>query len=216
MAYLNRNNIEKFWPIERKGTKYLAVASHNKKDSIPLLVVMRDILKTVRNKKELKKIIHEKQIKINHKEIRETNYPISLFDVLTLGNKNYQAILSEHKKIKFNEVSDKDSETKIFKIINKKLISGNKIQLNLMHGKNLISSEKANTGDSVLLSLKDNKIIKVIPMEKGKNAFVIQGKHTGIKGKIEELMIRGGKSLAKISSEKEKINVWTKNIVVIE
>lgn len=48
-----------------------------------------------------------------------------------------------------------------------------------MHGKNIISKEKVNTGDSLLLNLKDNKIIKIITMEKGKNIFVIKGKHIG-------------------------------------
>ncbi|MBD3252460.1 hypothetical protein GF386_01895, partial [Candidatus Pacearchaeota archaeon] len=104
--HLKRNKIEKFWPIPRKGTKYLAIPKHNHKDSIPLIIIMRDLLGLVRNKKELKKIINEKKIKINNKEIRETNYPVSLFDVLSLESigKNYKAILSENKKMFFHEV----------------------------------------------------------------------------------------------------------------
>ena len=85
-----------------------------------------------------------------------------------------------------------------------------------MHGKNIISDGKANTGDSALLNLKDNKILKIIPMEKSQNAFVIKGKHAGYSGKIDEIMERGGKSIAKITSEEGKVNVWTKNIIVIE
>ena len=53
MVHLKRQNIGKFWQIPRKGTKYLTVASHNQKKSIPLVVFMREILKIVRNKKEL-------------------------------------------------------------------------------------------------------------------------------------------------------------------
>ncbi len=216
MTYLKRQNIKKFWAIPKKGTKYLAVATHNKTESIPLVVVVRDILKSVRNKKELQRLLNEKQILINHKQIRETNYPIGLFDVICIGSKNYRAKLSENKKMSFEEISNKDAEIKVFKILDKKILAKKKVQLNLSGGINIISDEKVKTGDSIILNLKDNKIAKVIPMEKGKNAFVVKGKHIGVSGKIMEIMDRGGKHLAKISLDGDKINVWIKNIIVIE
>jgi len=186
MAYLKRQNIGRFWPVPRKGTKYLAVAMHNQKQSIPLVVVARDILHIVKNKKELQGIINKKQIQINHKEIRDTNYPVSLFDVVSLigAKKYYKAMLSPKKKMIFNEVSEKEAETKVYKVISKKILGKEKTQLNLMQGKNIISDEKVDTGDSVVLNLKDNKILKTIPMEKGKNVFVIEGKHAGHKNII--------------------------------
>ena len=85
-----------------------------------------------------------------------------------------------------------------------------------MHGKNIISDEKVNTYDSVVINLKDGKIEKIIPMEKEKNVFVIRGKHAGHKGKIKEIMNRGGKSIAKIISDEGKVNVWIQNIIVTE
>jgi len=218
MTHVNRKNIGNFWAVPRKGTKYLAVASHEKKDAMPLVVVLRDILKIVRNKKELQRVINEKQIQINYKEIRNTNYPICLFDIINLVSikKNYKTLLSKNKKMIFEEISEKEAQIRPFKVMNKKMLSGNKIQLNLMHGKNIITNEKVKTGDSVILNLKDNKIVKIIPMEKGNNTFVIKGKHAGYIGKIDDIVTRGGKEIAKISSEEGKVNVWTKNIIVIE
>ncbi len=216
MAYLKRNKIGNFWPIPRKGTKYLALAKHNQNESIPLIVVLRDILKLVGNKKELKRALNEKQILINHKRVRETNYPVCLFDIMSVGKKHYRANLSESKKMNFQEVQDKDSETKTYKVLSRKKLSGGKIQLNLMQGKNILSNEKSETGDSVLLNLKDNKIVKTIHLEKGKTAFAVMGKHLGKSGKILEIMERGGKKIAKIECKGERINVWTKNIILIE
>lgn len=218
MTHLKRNKIGKFWTIPRKGTKYLAVASHNKNESVPLSVVMRDILKLVRNKKELQRLLNEKQVLINQKEVRETNYPLGLFDVLSLlGSKqNYKVGLSKHKKLIFEEISEKDAEIKIYKILGRKVLAGGKMQLNLNCGKNILSKDKLKIGDSIVLNLKDNKIMKTLSLEKGKVAFVIKGKHTGVQGQIEEIMERGGKTLVKIKSEDEKINVWIKNIIVIK
>ena len=168
--------------------------------------------------KKLQRLINEKQMQINHKEIRDTNYPVGLFDVIILpsAKKNYKAILSKHKKMVFEEVSDKEAQTKIFKIMSKKILAKGEVQFNLMHGKNITTKEKANTGDSVLLNLKDNKIVKIISMEKGNNVFVIKGKHAGNKGKIEDIMERGGKTIVKIISDEGKVNVWIKNIIVTE
>lgn len=218
MAHLKRNEIGKFWAIPRKGTKYLALASHNVKDSIPLVIVMRNLLKLVKNKKELKRMLNEKSILINHREIRETNYPVSIFDIITIPStkQNFKATISGSRKMIFEEVSNKEAETKVYKVLNKKLLSTKTIQLNLTQGKNIISNEKTNTGDSIVLNLKDNKIISIIPIEKGKTAFVLKGKHIGHSGKILDVLERGGKKIAKIESEGKRINVWVKNLIMIK
>lgn len=216
--HLKRTKTEKFWPVPRKGTKYLAVPTHNKKDSVPLVVVMRDILKLVKTKKELKKVLNEKLVKINNKLIRDTNYPVGLFDILSLQNKNYRAVLDENKKISLKEISDRDL-SKLIKIIGKKVLKKGKIQFNLMDGRNILKNDKlgAEVGDSVVFNFSTNKLDKIIKMEKGKTAHVIKGKHLGASGKIDDIIERGGKKLAKITiKNKEKINVWVKNLIIGE
>jgi small subunit ribosomal protein S4e len=139
--YQKRNNVPKFWPVARKGTKYLAIADHNQNESIPLVIVVRDLLKLVKNKKELKRLLNEKQIQINHREIRETNFPVCLFDILSFPQmkKHYRMILSKGKKAVLEEVSEKKAETKIFKVMDKKMLSKNAVQFNLTNGRNIIS-----------------------------------------------------------------------------
>ena len=214
--YKNRKTIGNFWPIPRKGTKYLSVSLHNKRNSIPLVVVMRDILKLIRTKKELKKAINEKQIAINGKEIKDTNYPLGLFDILTLKKlkKNYRVELGENGKFVFIEVHDNEATSKTIKVIGKKVIGKNKIQLNLADGSNILSNEKLNLEDSVLINFKDKKIDKIFKMEKGNYGYVFKGKHIGTNGKIVDVIERGGKKLAVIDHG-EKVRVWVKNVIVI-
>ncbi len=218
--HIKRQNIGKFWPVERKGTKYLAVSRYNKRESIPLVVVMRNIFKLVRNKKELKKIISEKQIMVNNKVVRDTNFPICLFDIISLPElkKKYRAILSENKKMIFNEVSGKESDEKVFRVISKKKLKGNKIQINCSDGRNFLTNEKINIDDSILYNFKHNKIEKIIKMAKGKNAYITKGRYIGDKGVIDSIFDRGGKKLVKIVRDKDnnKINVWIKNLIVME
>jgi len=216
--HIKRNNLGKFWPIPRKGTKYLAVPKHNKSEAVSLIVVMREILKVVKNKKELKRLLNEKKVQVNYNNVNETNYPICLFDTINLADakKNYRAMLSKEKKMIFEEVSGKESEVKVYKILNKKILPGGKVQFNLMHGKNIVLKEKANVGDSLIFNSKENKVEKIIPAEKGREAFILNGKHAGHVGKIEDIIERGGKILAKITSEKGRVNVWIKNIIIIK
>ncbi|MGV8152091.1 MAG: hypothetical protein ACP5OG_03345 [Candidatus Nanoarchaeia archaeon] len=216
--HLKRNNAPKFWAVPRKGTKYLAVPMHNEKKAIPLVIASRDIIKIVKNAKELKKILNEKQVAVNNRIVRELNYPVSLFDVITFigEKKNYKAIISKSKKLEFVEISDKEKLARAFKVINKKIIGKGKVQLNLDFGKNIISNEKVSTGDTVIVNMQDNSIIKVIPLEKSRTAYVMSGAHRGKEGKISEIVERGGKKIAKIISENKKINVWINNLIITE
>ena len=77
---------------------------------------------------------------LNSKIIRETNYPILLFDVLTIEGqkKNYRAILNEAKKITFKEIPEKESLTKTIKVIGKKILSKKLVQINLSDGRNIL------------------------------------------------------------------------------
>ena len=56
-----------------------------------------------------------------------------------------------------------------------------------MHdGSNIISKEPISVGDSVLLDLA-GKIKKHIPLERGREAIIIEGKYLGLNGKIENV-----------------------------
>ncbi|MEN9626100.1 MAG: hypothetical protein RL557_428 [archaeon] len=216
--HINRKNIGKFWPVPRTGTKYVAVSTHNQHTSIPLVVVMRDILKLIKNRKELKKLLSEKQVFINGENVRETHYPLSLFDVISLPTvkKHYRAVLSEHRKMKFEEISEKEAEKKVLKVIGKKMLKGKIIQINFLNGRNALLKDSISVDDSVLYNFKQKKIEKIIRMETGRKVYLIQGKHIGNQGTIESIIERGGKKLLKMKGNDDKINVWVKNVIVME
>ena len=208
--HLKRQQISKTWPIQRKGTKYLVVPSHDKKSGIPLLIVLREILKTVKNKKEAKKILNLNLVKINNKIVKNEKYPLSLFDKLEVGDKIYQIKIDKNKKFSAEEV--KNLESKIVKIINKKVLKNKIIQINLSDGRNFIAKDKANTGDSAVINLKENKIEKIIPLKEGSEVIITKGKHFGKTGKIKK--IEEKTKLALVESD-TKINVNLKNLMAI-
>ncbi|MBM3247186.1 hypothetical protein FJZ17_01425 [Candidatus Pacearchaeota archaeon] len=207
-----RKAIPKLWALPRTGTKYLAVSDHNQRNSIPLVVVLRDMLKLVKTKKELKGLLYNKQVKVNTKIVREGNYPIQLFDTITLveAKKNYRAVL-KGKRIGFEEISDKENSIRVYKVINKRILQGKKIQINLEGGKNLLTNEKINPGEFVVIS-SDNKISKIIVLKKDVEVIAIKGKHIGKEGKIKEMFKEGENTIATISHGKEESKVNINNL----
>jgi len=214
--HLKRKNINKFWPINKTGTKYLAVACHEKNNSIPLIVFLRDVLKLVKSKKELKPILNKKKIIVNGNIIKEPNYPLLLYDCLSFPEikKHYRIILL-NKKLSYEEINEKESIEKIYKVINKKVLIGKKIQLNLIGGKNILTNEKINVGDFILLNNKDNKLIKIISLKNNVKVMVVKGKHIGKEGVIISIEKAGENTIAKLKTKDGELNVNVSNLYVI-
>lgn len=215
--HIVRKTIPNFWPIARTGTKYMAVASHSVNDAIPIIIIMRDILKYVKTMKEMKKIIHEKKVLVNGRIATETNYPVTLFDTLAIPSikKFYRAILVG-KKMNFVEIKETEINTRICKIINKRVLPGKKIQINFDNGRNIISNEKVKTGDFAVIDLVNNKIKKMIAMEKGAEIMIVKGKHMGKTGAVKEIVKQGDEVIAKIKTKEGEISTNVTNLFAIE
>ncbi len=200
MSHVKRISMPKSWPLPRKGTKYLnsIAPGKNKEIAIPLVIVLRDMLKVVKTSKEVEALLYTGDIVVDGKIRKERSYPLSIFDIISIPKlgKNYRIILAETGKIAFEEISAKEAELKSCKVIGKKMLKGKKIQINCFDGRNFLSKEKINLNDSVIFNLKENKVVKVTPLKEGAEAFIIRGEHIGAKGKITE-----------ISGEKIKVKI---------
>ena len=214
--HLKRHKVPKKWPIPRKGTKYVISANSHGKQGIPLVVVLRDVLKIVRNRKEVKKAVHQRNLLVNGKKVTDEKAGTTLFDTITLvpSKKNYRIILNERGKFGLEEIKDTEKGKKISKIINKKILKGKKIQLNLKDGNNFLFDSKASVGDSVLINFDKKKIDKVLEMKEGSNALVFAGKHTGKKGKIKKL--KKERKMLELDHKEGKVNVLIKQVMVVE
>lgn len=216
--HLKRKAAPKSWPILRKEKVFVMVGKspHKLELSLPLIVIMRDLLKIINNAREMKKIVAEKNILVNGKIIKDVDFRAGLFDRIYVKKleKHFSLYLSEKGKLEVKEIGKEKSEFKPCKIINKKILRGKKIQINCSDGRNFLTSNKFKIGDSIIVSLKDNKIIKHLSLEKGNFALIIKGKHKGTCGKIEA--VDDEKNTATIISKDKKITVPRKNLFVLE
>tara|TARA_Y100000310_G_C20688081_1_gene820393 strand:- start:1320 stop:1943 length:624 start_codon:yes stop_codon:yes gene_type:complete len=180
--YQKRNKTTTKLPIQRKGTKYVVRASSHLSNSVPVVIALRDMLKLAKTSAEVKKMITSKLLKINNKLVRSHKESIKLFNIFQ-ADKKYQLILLPTGKFAFQETKD---DKRLCKVIGKKLLKKNSIQINLHDGSNSLTSEKINTGDSVYLD-SSGKVNSHVSLEKSKDAFIISGKYAGQECKIQEV-----------------------------
>lgn len=214
--HLKRQKIPKNWPAYRKGTKYVAKPSSDTYRGVSILMILRDMLKIVNNRKEAKRTLYLKKIFLNERPVMDEKQSALLFDVVKIdpSDKFYRIDLSDKGKIILTEIPKGESSRKISKITNKTILKGKKTQINLGDGRNFISDISCKTNDSVIINFKDKKIEKCIPLKSDSEVIVFSGKHSGKKGFVKN--IHKEKKMAEITSNGETINVLIKQLMVIK
>lgn len=193
MTHLKSLASPKSWPIKRKERKWVTRAmpgTHSSKIAIPLIVLLRDILKVVENKKEAKYAINEGLIKVNNRNLKDVKLPVGLFDVVSIEktNKYYRISLNKKHKIIPIEIDKKEANILPLKIKNKKILKNGIIQLNFTNGWNINTKDKNySPKDTVVFDLSSNKIVDHIPLNSGNIVFLSGGKHTGIFATIDTI-----------------------------
>jgi len=91
------------------------------------------------------------------------------------------------------------------------VISKGLFQLNLHDGSHILTKDKINVGDSLILDF-SSKIKKHIQIDKGKEVFVFSGKYAGNKGKVESI---SDSSLTIKFKDKEAPVVLNKSQVIV-
>ncbi len=216
MAYLKRQMIPKNWPIKRKGSAYVVRPNFSINQGIPILIILRDILKVAQNRKEVKKAIHSKHILLNNKIVIDEKNSALLFDAITITplKKYYRIELSEKGKIQIKEIKEDEAGKKIAKVVNKKILKGKKTQLNLSDGRNFISNLKCPINDSVLINLKKGEIEKCLPLKEKAKVIVFAGKHSGEKGIVSKIKPEG--KAVEVNINEKKVNVLIKQVMAVE
>lgn len=201
MPHLKRHFAPKTWKIKRKGIKFITKPSpgtHKINMSLPINVILRDILDYADSNREVKFMLEKRDVVVNGTRTRDYKFPVGLFDVLSLKdiNEHFRVILDVRGNISLIKVKDNEKELKLCKITGKSMVKG-KVQLSLYDGKNIVVQENSyKVGDSILLVLAKKCQIKGhIGLEKGILIYLTGGGHIGQTGKVQD--IRGDRILYK-------------------
>lgn len=209
------------WPIQRKGIKWVTRPSpgpHPLRSCIPFNLVLKNLLKHAKTTREVKKILHEGKVLVDKKVRKNHKFPIGVMDVLEIPEtKEYFRVLYTAKgNFMLHKISAEEAKLKPVKIIGKTKLKGDKTQLNLYDGKNIVVDKDGfKVGDTIILSLDGKPVIKKhLKFEKGSLVYLIEGEHKSKSGTIEEIKPIFGNPVITVKS-KNKIFETSKRFAFV-
>ncbi len=190
--------VPRSWRIERK-TAYWTVkprpGPHPENRSVPLLLLVRNMLNLVDNSKETKRILNEGNVMVNGIVRKDHKFPVGIFDILSLPHikANYMVLLDKKWKLSLMKVTEEATSKKLCRVNGKRMLKEGRTQLNLHDCRNILPGEefagKIKTHDSLTISLPDSEILQHFAYKEGSKVTVMGGKHSAQTGEIEEIKV---------------------------
>jgi len=217
---LKRLNTPALLQIKRKHGKFFIKPSagpHPSRFCLPLLHIVRDLLKIVDTHREAKKLIGLGTIMVDGKVVKDTGYPVGLMDVLSIEkmNKYYRILPDSHHGLILHEISKEESSFKLCRIKNKTSLKGGNIQLNLHDGKNILvliddprspKEDIYKRMDVLKISIPEQEILKVLNFKENNLAIIMSGKNIGQVGKMITIFKRFGPNSSTVSIQQPNGN----------
>ena len=183
-SHMKRLTMPRSWPLPRKSSVWIQKPNpcgHPLDLCMPMGVILRDILGVAQNRREAKKILHSKLVKVDGAIETDIGRGVGLMDVLTVGDVSYKCVLDTNGKLRYRTIPAKEASTKICRVMGKTTIKGAKTQVHLHDGRNLLFNENPEykTGDSLVISLPDQEVKSYHKFEEGSTAYLTGGNHIG-------------------------------------
>ena len=191
-----RISAPKSWSLARKEHYWVSKTSpgpHSYERSIPLILLIRDILNFVDNRREARIILNEGKILLNGRARKNEKHPVGAFDILSipLTDTHYRVLPDSKGRMMLTKINGEDAKDRLCKISNISIVKNGKRQLNFHDGSNILVTDDIDykATDSIILNLSDNQILGRYKFQEGSYIMVIGGKHSGEIGSIEKIRI---------------------------
>jgi len=204
LRHLRRHVAPSFWPIHRKEYAWAVkprAGPHPLYRSLPLGVVLRDMLGYARNMREARKILSWRKVEVDGRIITDYKFPVGLMDVIHIipTDEYYRVVSHPVKFFTLHPISEEEASYKLLRIIRKQYVRGKAIQLTFHDGRNYLITLKDvfnpveaasySTYDVVKMTIPKQSIEDHVKFEPGVWALIIDGSHVGFYGKIEDINV---------------------------
>lgn len=219
---LKRQMAPTYWGISRKDKRFVVTSRpgpHPKKRCIPSAVLLRDTLGLVKTLREAKWAIYSGRVRVDGAVRKSLHHGAGLMDVVSLeGVENsYRLVPKKGALLHPRPIPESEADRKLCKVTSKSTIRGGRTQLGFHDGRALIADAEAKVGDTCVMRVPAQEILKVVPMEAGAAVLVTGGANAGSTGTVEAL-IDGTFSLprrALVSLDGRKIEIQTHNLMAV-
>jgi len=196
-GHLKRKPAPKIWPIHRKEAVWTVMPKsgpHSLSLSLPLVLIVRDMLKFAKTGKEAKKIISQEKIAVNGKVRRDERFLVGLMDVISiLDTKKSYRVIPSSKGLFIHPIDSDEAAFKLCRIEDKTVVKAGQVHLDLNDGTSSLikvnnpenpEEDIYRTLDVLKLSVPDRELLGYMKLTAGAPAIVIGGKNIGKYGKV--------------------------------
>ncbi len=204
-----RLSVPKSWPVERKTETFTvkADAGPHGEAGVPLLIVLRDVLGYVDNRKEARYALNQDNVLINGKAVSDEERPVGMFDIMAFTERDeyYRVFPGDGGRLALTAIDADAADSKLGKIVNKQHVSGGDVQLTLHDGETLVVSDASEYGgnDSIVVANEGDEIVAHFAYEEGALVTAVDGAHSGEIGTIEEIQVTPGSSSNNVIVEQD-------------
>jgi len=217
--HLRTYSVPSTWTgVQKKEQQHItkpAPGPHGLLLGMPLAVWFKNA-QIASTKREVTKLLNTTNVMIDGRRIKDTAFPLGFMDVIQLADGTAKRVVFG-KFGRLELVDTKKPDMKACRIIGKTKVKGGKLQLNLSDSRNILVDEKSEykTGDSITIELPSQKILERLPLKKGASIVLVEGKHIGEKGTVEDVddkLVTFVKDSVKIQTLKEYAFVMPKEL----
>lgn len=183
--HLKRLNAPKHWMLDKMGGVWAprpSTGPHKLRESLPLILILRNRLHYALNAREVLKIVMEKNIKVDGKIRTDPRFPAGFMDVVTIEKTNDQFRLMYNTKGKFvlKRTSEDQAKYKLAKVVSTR-VGNKKVPMLTTHDGRTIRypDPVIKVLDTVKIDISTGKISDFIKFDLGVLVMVTNGRNTG-------------------------------------
>jgi len=188
--HLKRLNVPKHWMLSKMDGIWAPRPSqgpHKLRESLPLILILRNRLKYALTGKETKMICMQKLVKVDGKIRTDTNYPAGFQDVVEISKAGDQFRLVYDTKGRYvlHKIDDEEKKFKLCRV-RRQEITTKKVPYIVTHDGRTIRypDPAAKVNDVVKVDIATGRATELIKFEAGKLAMITKGNNTGRVGVV--------------------------------
>jgi len=160
---------------------------HKLRESLPLILILRNRLKYALTGKETKMICMEKHIKVDGKVRTDPNFPAGFMDVVEIpkSGDQFRLIFDTKGRYALHRISDEEKAFKLCKVVRQEMSKKSVPYVVTHDGRTMRYPDPlVKVDDVVKVDIASGKMTEFIKFETGKLAMITKGRNTGRVGTI--------------------------------
>jgi small subunit ribosomal protein S4e len=189
--HLKRHQSPAFWNIHRKEAVWAIRTTpgpHSFSTTMPLLVVLRDVLQVATTAREARMIVKQGKIKVDGKTRLDERFPVGLMDVISLpeANLNFRILPEKGGRWGTHQIKTDESNSKLVRIIGKTTLKEGVCQIHFHDGRTMnVSSETLYKVNDVLkIKIPSQEITDHVSFKEQLSIIITGGRSQGETGVV--------------------------------